>query len=80
MVAESAALRKSGGSEGGKRRAASESLLSLQRLRREENAKLAAAGFESIGGDLWRKDGSWYGREAALQQLRNKPTEWVTTP
>ncbi len=72
MMAEHAALRKSGGSEGGKRRAASGSLQSLQRQRSEENAKLVAAGFEAMGGDLWRKDGCWYGREAALQELRNK--------
>jgi hypothetical protein len=62
MVAKSAALRKSGASEGGKRHAASGSLLSLQRLRREENAELATAGFEAMKGDLWRKDGCWYGR------------------
>ena len=58
-------------SEGGERRAESGHLLRLQRLRREENAMLAAAGFELVEGDLWRKDGCWFGREAALQRLRN---------
>ena len=42
------------------------------RLRLQEDcALLAAEGFEAAeDGLLWRKDGLWYGREAALQQTR----------
>jgi hypothetical protein len=36
-----------------------------------ENRDLVAGGFESSddGDDLWSKDGVWYGRKAALQNL-----------
>jgi hypothetical protein len=36
-----------------------------------ENRELVAAGFESPGEEdhLWRKDGVWFGRNAALQKL-----------
>ena len=36
-----------------------------------ENRDLAAGGFESPGeeDDLWSKDGVWFGRKAALQNL-----------
>ena len=36
-----------------------------------ENRDLAAGGFESPGEeyDLWSKDGVWFGRKAALQNL-----------
>ena len=46
----------------------SENLLCL--LDREDFA-LVAAGFEpNEGGTLWRKDGVWFDREAALQSAR----------
>ena len=37
--------------------------------RHKEDVMLVAAGFkpEDEGGDLWRRDGVSYGREAALQ-------------
>jgi hypothetical protein len=36
--------------------------------RTEENSILAQAGFEPTEEDaLWRRQGVWYGREAALQ-------------
>jgi hypothetical protein len=36
-----------------------------------ENRDLVAGGFESPGeeDDLWSKDGVWFGRNAALQNL-----------
>jgi len=47
----------------------SENLLCL--LDREDFA-LVAAGFEPTEeeGTLWRRDGVWFGREAALQSAR----------
>ncbi len=41
-----------------------------QRLVEKEDAMLAAAGFEPMGDDLWRKNGVWFSRGAALQQVR----------
>ena len=40
-----------------------------------ENRDLIAGGFESPGeeDDLWSKDGVWFGRNAALQSLGQKP-------
>jgi hypothetical protein len=36
--------------------------------RENENSILLSAGFEPAeGSDLWRRDATWYGREAALQ-------------
>jgi hypothetical protein len=40
-------------------------------LREEEDALLLARGFQPAEGDLWRKDGMWFGREAALQRVSN---------
>ena len=40
------------------------------RLVEKEDAKLVALGFEPMGDDLWRKSGVWFGRRAALQQVR----------
>ena len=37
------------------------------KLRKREDSVLLAEGFEPAGGDLWRRDGIYYGREAALQ-------------
>jgi hypothetical protein len=41
----------------------------------KENLALAAAGFELSGeeADMWSKDGVWFGRNAALQNLGQKP-------
>ena len=54
----------------------SENLLCL--LDREDLA-LVAAGFERTGeeGTLWRKDGVWFGREAALQSARKELSEYI---
>ena len=42
-----------------------------------ENRDLVAGGFESPGeeDDLWSKDGVWFGRNAALQNL-----EYISKP
>ena len=37
------------------------------KLRKREDSVLLAEGFEPAGGDLWRREGIYYGREAALQ-------------
>ena len=37
------------------------------KLRKREDSVLLAEGFKAVGGDLWRRDGIYYGREAALQ-------------
>ena len=41
-------------------------------FREQEDCALLAEGFEAAEEDglLWRKNGLWYGREAALQQIR----------
>jgi hypothetical protein len=45
-------------------------------LEREDFAALVAAGFEPTEeGALWRKDGVWFGREAALQSARKELSE-----
>ena len=37
-------------------------------LRENDDSVLLSAGFvPAEGGDLWRRNGTWYGREAALQ-------------
>ena len=41
-------------------------------LIRKENTLLISAGFEPAEGGLWRKGGVWFGRGAALQQLRQR--------
>jgi hypothetical protein len=40
----------------------------------EEEALLLAGGFRPVEGGLWKKDGMWFGREAALQRVRNSGT------
>jgi hypothetical protein len=38
---------------------------------KNQDVSLVAAGFEATEeGDLWRKGGVWFGREAALQSTR----------
>jgi hypothetical protein len=40
-------------------------------LLKNQDFTLVAAGFEATEeGTLWRKDGVWFGREAALQRAR----------
>ncbi len=44
-----------------------------KRLREEQNILLKAAGFVEGGADdLWAKGGVYYGREAALQNIRRE--------
>jgi hypothetical protein len=44
-----------------------------------ENFALVAAGFEpNEEGTMWRKDGVWFGREAALHSARKQLTENTT--
>jgi hypothetical protein len=40
-----------------------------ERYKRQEDALLVAEGFEPAEEDLWIRDGVWFGRGAALQQL-----------
>ncbi len=39
----------------------------VAKLTKREDSVLLAEGFEPAGGDLWRREGIYYGREAALQ-------------
>jgi hypothetical protein len=44
-----------------------------KRLREEQDQLLQGAGFLPVGtGDLWAKGGVYYGRAAALQNLRRE--------
>jgi hypothetical protein len=45
----------------------SEEQLGTDKLRKAQDSVLLAEGFEPAGGDLWRRDGIYFGREAALQ-------------
>jgi hypothetical protein len=45
----------------------SEEQLGADKLRKAQDSVLLAEGFEPAGGDLWRREGIYYGREAALQ-------------
>ena len=39
----------------------------LGKLNKEQDSLLLGEGFEPAGGGLWRRDGTYFGREAALQ-------------
>ena len=39
----------------------------FERLWEEEDTLLVEDGFESVGSDLWMKDGVYYGKKTALQ-------------
>ena len=39
----------------------------VAKLTKREDSVLLAEGFEPAEGDLWRREGIYYGREAALQ-------------
>jgi hypothetical protein len=41
------------------------------KLKNAQNSVLLAEGYERAGGDLWRRDGIYYGREAALQEAHS---------
>ena len=43
------------------------------KLTKEQDALLVAEGFEPAGGGfLWRRDGVYFGREAALQNAQSR--------
>ena len=37
----------------------------------EQDSMLLVEGFEPVGGGLWRRDGTYFGREAALQYAQS---------
>ena len=39
----------------------------VDKLREREDSVLLAEGFKPVGADLWRREGIYFGREAALQ-------------
>ena len=43
----------------------------VAKLRKAQDSVLLAEGFEPAGGDLWRREGIYFGREAALQYAHN---------
>jgi hypothetical protein len=54
---------------------ASEEQRGVVTLRKREDSVLLAEGFEPAGGDLWRREGIYFGREAALQQAHSSLLE-----
>ena len=50
---------------------ASEEQLGVAKLRKAQDSVLLAEGFEPAGADLWRRDGIYFGREAALQEAHS---------
>jgi len=49
----------------------SEEQLGIAKLKKAQDSVLLAEGFEPAGGDLWRRDGIYFGREAALQEAHS---------
>ncbi len=43
----------------------------VAKLSKAQDTVLLAEGFEPAGGDLWRRDGIYHGREAALQEAHS---------
>ena len=41
------------------------------KLTQEQDSMLLVEGFEPVGSDLWRRDGTYFGREAALQKAQS---------
>ena len=41
------------------------------KLSKEQDSMLLVEGFEPVGSDLWRRDGTYFGREAALQKAQS---------
>jgi hypothetical protein len=62
---------KARGGEEGFLTQGSEDQPGVAKLRKREDSVLLAEGFEPAGGDLWRRDGIYYGREAALQEAHS---------
>ena len=49
----------------------SEEQLGIAKLKKEQDSVLLAEDFEPAGGDLWSREGIYYGREAALQEAHS---------
>ena len=62
---------KARGEEEGFLTKGSEEQRGVAKLRKREDSILLAEGFKAVGGDLWRRDGIYYGREAALQEAHS---------
>ena len=62
---------KARGAEEGLMTQGSEDQPGVAKLRKREDSVLLSEGFEPAGGDLWRRDGIYYGREAALQYAQS---------
>jgi|SRR5215208_1613000 len=43
----------------------------VAKLKKAQDSVLLAEGFKPAGGDLWRRDGIYFGREAALQEAHS---------
>ena len=41
------------------------------KLTQEQDSMLLVEGFEPAGGGLWRRDGIYFGREAAMQKAQS---------
>ncbi len=41
------------------------------KLAQEQDSMLLVEGFEPVGSDLWRRDGTYFGREAAMQKAQS---------
>jgi len=51
----------------------------VDKVRKREDSVLLAEGFEPAGGDLWRRDGIYFGREAALQDAHSSLLQYRRT-
>ena len=63
---------KARGAEEGFLTQGSEDQPGVVKLRKREDSILLAEGFKLVGGDLWRREGIYYGREAALQVAHSR--------
>jgi len=50
---------------------ASEEQRGVAKLKKAQDSVLLAEAFKPAGGDLWRRDGIYFGREAALQDAHS---------
>ena len=41
------------------------------KLTQEQDSMLLVEGFRPVGSDLWTRDGTYFGREAALQKAQS---------
>jgi hypothetical protein len=57
----------------------SEEQRGVAKLKKAQDSVLLAEGFEAAGGDLWRRDGIYFGREAALQHAHSSLLEFRRT-